>query len=176
MKTWLVGTCLLLVAMVAAADDETRSLVKTDIAAIETAAGDIAGGQPSEDDLALLAEKGFVAVIDLRGEDEDRGFDEAAVAAANGLDYTPLPISGAAAINTENALKLGELLDAHDGPVLVHCGSSNRVGALVALLEAERGAASDAALEAGRAAGLTNERLEGIVRERLDADADDQAP
>lgn len=176
MKTWLVGMCLLLAALAAVAGDEHGSLVKTDIAAVDTAAGDIAGGQPSEEDLAALAGKGFVAVIDLRGEDEDRGFDEAAAAAANGLEYSPLPISGAEAINTENALKLGELLDAYDGPVLVHCGSSNRVGALVALLEAERGATSDAALEAGRAAGLTNERLEGIVLERLGAEPDNQAP
>lgn len=175
MKTWIVGTGLLLAALVAVAGGEGHGVVKKDVAAIEAAAGDIAGGQPSAEDLAALADKGFVAVIDLRGEDEDRGFDEAAVAAANGLDYTPLPIEGREAINAGNALKLGELLDAYDGPVLVHCGSSNRVGALVALLEAERGATADAALEAGRAAGLTD-RLEGVVRERLDAGPDDRTP
>ena len=173
MKTWLVGLFFLLAALVAMAGGEERGIVKTDLETIEIAESDIAGGQPSEDDLAALADKGFVAVIDLRGKDEDRGFDEAAAAAANGLEYTPLPIVGRDAINAENALKLGELLDAYDGPVLVHCGSSNRVGALVALLEAERGATSDAALEAGRAAGLTNEGLENVVRERLDADSGD---
>ncbi len=171
MKMWIIGTALLLAALAAVAGENAPALVKTDLATIETAAGDVSAGQPSEEDLAALADKGFVAVIDLRGEDEERGFDEAAAAAANGLEYVPLPIEGRDAINAENALTLGALLDAYDGPVLVHCGSANRVGALVALLEAERGAASDAALEAGRAAGLT-ERLEGVVRERLDAGSD----
>ena len=91
-----------------------------------------------------------------------------AAAEAAGLDYSPLPIPSADAVTVENARKLGELLDGFDGPVVVHCGSGNRVGALVALLEADRGASDEAALEAGRAAGLT--RLEGLVRERLAAD------
>ena len=80
MKTWIVGTGLLLAALVAVAGGEGHGVVKKDVAVIEAAAGDIAGGQPSAEDLAALADKGFVAVIDLRGEDEDRGFDEAAVA------------------------------------------------------------------------------------------------
>ena len=87
---------------------------------------------------------------------------------AESLDYSPLPITGADAVSVENARKLGELLESFDGPVVVHCGSGNRVGALVALLEADRGASAEEALEAGRAAGLT--RLEGLVKERLAAD------
>ena len=42
------------------------------------------------------------------------------------------------------------------------------VGALVALLEADRGASAEEALKAGRAAGLT--RLEDVVKDRLEAD------
>ncbi len=172
MKTWVLTAWLLLTPFAVAMAGEDRGLVKTDLATVEKTTGDVAAGQPSEADLARLADKGFVAVIDLRGEDEDRGYDEAATADALGLEYTPLPIPDRDAVNADNALKLGELLDQYDGPVLVHCGSSNRVGALVALLEAERGASADAALEAGRAAGLT-ERLEPVVRERLDAESND---
>lgn len=139
---------------------------KLDLDNIGKASGDMSSGQPTEAQLATLAEQGFVAIIDLRGAGENRGFDEAAAAEAAGLDYSPLPIPNAEAINSENALKLGELLDQFEGPVVVHCGSGNRVGALVALLEADRGASTEEALEAGRAAGLT--RLEGVVRQRLE--------
>jgi protein tyrosine phosphatase (PTP) superfamily phosphohydrolase (DUF442 family) len=55
----------------------------------------------------------------------------------------------------------------YDEPVLVHCGSANRVGALIALSEFSETGDLDKALEAGRAAGLT--RLEGTVREVLEA-------
>ena len=139
---------------------------KLDLDNIGTATGDASAAQPSEADFKTFADQGYVAVIDLRGEGEDRGFDEAAAAAAAGLDYSPLPIPDRSAIDVDNARKLGELLDQYDGPVVVHCGSGNRVGALVALLEADRGASNDEALEAGRAAGLT--RLEEVVIERLE--------
>ena len=143
---------------------------KLDLENIGEATQDVSSAQPSEEDLATLAEQGYVAIIDLRGAGENRGYDEASAAAAAGLAYTPLPITSADAVNVENARKLGELLEQYDGPVVMHCGSGNRVGALVALLEADRGASTEEALEAGRAAGLT--RLEGLVEERLDAGKD----
>ena len=164
-KWWLLA--LLAGAGLAVAGEQgVRTMNLDDIGA---PTGHASSGQPSAAQLETLAEKGFVAVIDLRGPNENRGYDEAVAAEAAGLDYTPLPITGANAITTENARKLGELLDSFDGPVVVHCGSGNRVGALVALLEADRGASAEAALEAGRAAGLT--RLEGLVKERLAAEA-----
>ena len=115
----------------------------TDLADVQEAHGDIAAGQPDEAQVAKLASKGYVALIDLRGEEEDRGFDEVAAARAAGIEYSALPIGDEDAINLENARKLGDLLDSFDGPVVVHCASGNRVGALIALLEADRGA-SDA--------------------------------
>jgi hypothetical protein len=49
---------------------------------------------------------------------------------------------------------------------LVHCGSSNRVGALLALRAAWlKGATLEAALAAGRSAGLTG--LESAVRSAI---------
>lgn len=141
-----------------------------DLDDIGPATGDVSSGQPDAVQLETLAGKGYVALIDLRGPGEDRGFDEVAAAEAAGLEYSPLPIANTEAVTVENARKLGELLDSFDGPVVVHCGSGNRVGALVALLEADRGASAEEALEAGRAAGLT--RLEGVVKERLETDDD----
>ncbi len=68
----------------------------------------------------------------------------------------------------ENANKLQEILSSYDGPVLVHCGSGNRVGALLALSKSQSGADDEAALAYGRAAGMTG--LESVVRSRLAED------
>jgi protein tyrosine phosphatase (PTP) superfamily phosphohydrolase (DUF442 family) len=56
----------------------------------------------------------------------------------------------------------------YDEPVLVHCASANRVGALFALSTYRETGDFDKALEAGREAGLT--RLEGTVRKVLEAE------
>ena len=122
-------------------------------------------GQPDEAMLDVFAENGYAAVIDLRGRAENRGFDEAGVTEELGMDYVALPIEGRDAVNFDNAAKLQEIVDQYDGPVLVHCGSGNRVGALLALGQLQQGASEDEALEYGRSGGLT--RLEGLVRQRI---------
>ena len=127
-----------------------------------------AAGQPNERQFELLAEAGYQAVIDLRGADENRGLDEAAVLQKLGLDYIELPVSTPDAINMENAARLDKILSGYDGPVLLHCGSGNRVGALLALRASMHGADNETALAYGRSAGLTG--LEPVVRSRLDAE------
>jgi len=123
------------------------------------------GGQPSQDDLARLKSEGVRTVIDLRGAQEDRGYDEAAEAQRLGLAYIALPIAGKDDITPANAKALGELLRAQDGDVLLHCASGNRVGALLALDAAVRGIPREEALELGRAAGLKS--LEPVAAEQL---------
>lgn len=129
--------------------------------------GAVATGQPNAEALRIAAEAGFVAVIDLRGSDEDRGLDEQAEVQTLGMTYLALPVVGAGAVNFENAAELDRLLADLDGPVLLHCGSGNRVGALFALREKLHGATDEDALAKGRAAGLTNPELEAVVIERL---------
>ena len=130
--------------------------------------GVISAGQPDESQIAEYAEQGVVAVIDLRTANEDRGFDESAVVESNGMKYVSLPIGGRAAISFENAKALDELLADNDGPVLVHCGSGNRVGALMALRASLKGASDEEALEVGEKYGMT--RLKTVVKEVLAED------
>lgn len=127
--------------------------------------GVTSAGQPSEAALEIFADAGYVAVIDLRRPDEDRGFDQASVIDELGMHYVLLPIEGSDAVNFDNARKLDELLAQFDGPVLVHCASANRVGALLALRARLNGASEEVALQYGREAGLT--KLDETVRERL---------
>lgn len=123
------------------------------------------GGQPSQEDLARLKSEGVRTVIDLRGPQEDRGYDEAAEARRMGMTYIALPITGKDDITPAKAKALGELLKAQDGDVLLHCASGNRVGALLALNAAARGIPREEALELGRKAGLKS--LEPVVVEQL---------
>lgn len=127
--------------------------------------GITAAGQPDADAFKVFADSGYVAVIDLRGETENRGLDESTVVVQLGMDYVTLPIASAAAINFANARKLDELVAKYDGPVLIHCGSSNRVGALLALRKSLNGADDESALKAGKDGGLTG--LAGRVVEVL---------
>ncbi len=126
----------------------------------------VASGQPDQQVLQNASAAGVVAVIDLRTDGEDRGLDEPSAVAALGMEYVSLPI-GRSDITFESAAALDELLAGIDGPILLHCGSSNRVGALVALSESMHGASDEDALAAGKAAGLT--RLEPAVKEVLEA-------
>ncbi len=165
----LASLCLTLSAAISFAAD--RDVVAIKVADIQADASVLSGqqhvstGQPDAETLATAREAGFVAVIDLRGEEEDRGIDEVAAVEALGMRYVSLPVHGADDVTFENAEELDRLLGEFDGPVLVHCASGNRVGALVALRASAAGASDDEALAAGKAAGLT--RLEPAVAERL---------
>lgn len=122
-------------------------------------------GQPDAAALSIFAEQGYKTVIDIRTEPEERGMDEAAVINDLGMEYVLFPIDKAEHINFDSARELGRLIEEAEGPVLVHCGSANRVGALFALRKSLAGADDEVALEYGREAGMT--RLEGKVTEIL---------
>lgn len=128
------------------------------------------GGQPDAAVLRRFADEGVVRVIDLRAAEEDRGYDEAGEAAALGLEYIRLPITGAGDLTAANAEALREALDGAGGAVLLHCASGNRVGALLALEAAGEGAAPEEALALGRRAGLGS--LEADVRAQLGCERD----
>lgn len=138
--------------------------IKSDVTLIEGRQV-VSTGQPDAELLALVKKAGFTTIVDMRGPTEDRGMDEAAEVAALGMSYITLPIDGANDVTYENAAALDKILAAADGPVLLHCASGNRVGALYALSQKMAGASNEDALAAGKVAGLT--RLEPVVAERL---------
>lgn len=135
------------------------------VGAVEPVNGVTSSGQPDEEALRVFKDSGYAAVIDLRGESENRGLDEQAVVEELGMGYVPFPLTGSDAISFDAAERLNGLIEAQDGPVLIHCASGNRVGAMLALIESLNGADDDAAIAVGKDGGLT--RLEGVVRERL---------
>lgn len=136
--------------------------------AANPAAGIYTSGRISQDDIAKLEAAGIHHVIDLSQDNETPDFDEAAAVQAAGIGYDNLPIAGPDALTRANVEAFDRLLADAQGPVLVHCASSNRVGAMAALRAAWiEGVPVEEAIAAGRAWGLRS--LEGAVRERLAA-------
>lgn len=170
MRLYLAAALYLVASAVSAEVPVTTQKVDIDAVvqagAVEAVDGVTSAGQPNEAALRVFSDSGYAAVIDLRGEQEDRGLEnEAALVESLGMDYVLLPISGRDAISFESAARLDTLIDSYDGPVLVHCGSGNRVGALLALRASLKGADKATALAEGREGGLKS--LEGLVNERL---------
>lgn len=123
-------------------------------------------GQPTLEQFTLLAKSGIETVISLRGENEV-DFDEAKEVVDTGMRFINLTIKGASDITPENSRQLRTILDQIEGPVLLHCGSSNRVGALLAVDAAMRGYHSEAAMKYGKLAGMRG--LTDITKEVIEA-------
>lgn len=118
-------------------------------------AGVVTGGQVSPQHLENLARAGVRTVVDLRGADEPRGYDEPATVRAAGMDYVPLPIRHGL-ITDETVDRFREVMrDPARRPVLVHCATANRVGALLlAHLVLDEGKSPEEAIETAVGVGL----------------------
>ncbi|NIW23901.1 MAG: hypothetical protein GWN29_04680 [Gammaproteobacteria bacterium] len=163
LRNYAIAT-LLLFAIGCVAYAQQSSAPSGPAAYIEGVTG---AGQPDEAELDRLSAAGYKYVIDMRLPHEDRGLaDERASVEAAGMSYIPLPIDSSTDITFEKANELDRILAEIDGPVMIHCGSGNRVGALMSLRASINGADDETAVEAGKQTGLT--RLEPTVRERLE--------
>ncbi len=125
-----------------------------------------ASGQPTQEQIGVLASSGIRHVISLRTPGEI-DWNESEVVQSEGMEFYSIPTSGRDGVTPENAETLEQLLARLDGqPVLVHCGTSNRVGALKAVTAREtEGASIEDALAQGRRWGLTGmeERVKDIL-------------
>lgn len=115
--------------------------------------------QPTEAELKVLRDEGFVGVVNLRhdGEPEQplRPADEGALVGGIGMDYLHVGVGGQPL--TEPVVgAVCDFLDAHAGQkVLVHCRKGGRAAALVLLHRARtEGWTAAEAIERGKAIGL----------------------
>ena len=133
----------------------------------------VSGGQPTEDNLKQAKDQGVKVVVNLRTEGEKAEFDFEEKAATDlGMKYVNIPINGRTGdgLTEENAKKLGEILAAADKPVLLHCASGQRVGALLTLKAFYVDKATpEAALQVGHDNGLSSPALEKIVTDQINA-------
>ena len=125
-------------------------------------------GQPSPAALGRLSEMGFRTVVNLR-TDAEGAAAEGPVVEGQGLRYVSIPVT-VDRFSLADALAVQKVLDdPQAAPVLLHCASSNRVGAVWAVLEARKGKSVEDALAAGREAGLHSPVMEAAVRRVLGA-------
>ncbi len=126
--------------------------------------GVLTGGQPSGDQLQAARDAGYRTIVNLRPDAELGGWDEAQAVQNLGMRYVHIPIASGADLSEEAARKLAAAIE--ETPVMVHCGSGNRVGALFAvkarLIDGED---TETAVATGKRAGLTG--AEADVRRLL---------
>ena len=99
-----------------------------------------------------LAEKGFATIIDLRTENEGTAEERKNVESA-GMRYINIPVTGAG-INNKQLAAFTRAIERTQTPVLVHCASGNRVGALWTTYRLNKGINPETAFEEGRTAGM----------------------
>lgn len=110
------------------------------------------GGVLGEGAVEQLKADNFTTIIDLRTKAE--GVDKEKTTVENaGLHYVNIPIT-AAGIDDLQLSQFSNALEHAKGPVLVHCASGNRVGAMLVRYYISQGVESKIAFERGRKAGL----------------------
>lgn len=104
------------------------------------------GGAP------LLVAHGFKTVIDMRTTNEGTREEKAVVEGA-GMVYVNIPMT-VANIGDEHLEAFTKAMANSPKPVLVHCGSGNRAGAIWASYRISQGVDPEEALAEGRKAGM----------------------
>ncbi|MBX3700084.1 MAG: hypothetical protein KF903_03680 [Dokdonella sp.] len=160
-----IALCAALLALAGCAH-APASTTRSELKLQQPLPGLFTAGQPAPTDWAAIRARGVRTVINLRPAQELAGRDEAAEVRAAGMEYLEIPVAGADGVTVANAQRLHDALQPRHAGVLVHCASGNRVGGLLALEQADfDGMAPQAALDLGRAAGMTG--TEPRVRQML---------
>ncbi|MCJ9429406.1 beta-lactamase hydrolase domain-containing protein [Kordiimonas marina] len=133
----------------------------------EPLSGVMTGGKPTKEDLMKLKAEGYTTVINLmmpneviptvnKADDEKYNFPEGDYVASLGLHYVSIPVKVPDGLTEANARLVDEALKAAKGPVLLHCSSGGRAGAMLALRAFYvDGAKPDEALALGRKGGVS---------------------
>lgn len=129
-------------------------------------------GQPTPEDLAAARAQGVVSVINLRQPDE-LDFDEAGAVRDLGMQYHNPGFREPDSLTDAKLDEIRALLrDAAERPVLMHCASANRVGAVwLAHRVLDDGVDLTTALDEAREVGLHSAPLEERVRAYIDSRA-----
>lgn len=114
------------------------------------------GAQPDATGIQSLKKLGVKLIVNLRMPG-DCWKPEAAEAAANGILYTNIPMSGAARPRDEQVQQILGLLESSPGPVFVHCQHGcDRTGTVVACYRIQHdGWSNDLALREAKRYGIS---------------------
>ena len=165
-----VAALMLAAAVLAAAEGPPETVAPSLIPNYMLIRPDVAtAGQPSEEALLKLRELGFTIVVDLRAPEEGTAAERAVVEKA-GLRYVSVPVTPKT-FSRADAAKVAAILDEKDrGPVLLHCGTANRVGGLWTVMEVAKGRPYEDAEKEGVKIGLRSEAMKAAVKRVLGID------
>jgi uncharacterized protein (TIGR01244 family) len=127
------------------------------------------GGQPTDAAYAKLAASGYRAVLNLRTSSEgvDLKHEQEAVEKA-GMRYINIPVVSSAPNPEQVEDFIKAVRDTNNQPMLIHCGSANRVGAFWMIERVlEQGWTEDKALEEAMKVGLTSPVLKKFAHEYI---------
>lgn len=166
MKTPIIAVSMALSLGFGCMSSMSQTSIPQVAAAISPSPGVVSAGRLKPEDIVRLKDAGIEYVIDLTPDDETPDFNEAKAVRSAGIDYSNLPVRGAADLTRANVIAFDQLMRNATRPVLVHCASGNRVGAMAALRAAwVEGKSEEDAITIGKAWGL--KALEPQVRERI---------
>jgi uncharacterized protein (TIGR01244 family) len=135
---------------------------------LHTLGGVFLASQPSADDFEQAKLGGVKTVINLRHPKEQTEFDERMVVEGLGLTYVSLPWSGHEELTDAIFDRSRELLKSAQRPILLHCASANRVGAVwLPHRVLDGGISIDAALAEARTIGLRTPEFEVKARDYI---------
>ncbi len=124
-------------------------------------------GSLTADDIMELRNQGFDVVVNATPAEPETVAEERQLVEAQGMAYRYLPYTDDGVSETDLAA-LNALLADESIRVLLHCKAGSRAGALLAMHYLSMGVEREAALSAGRAAGLLPD-MEAELVERLAA-------
>ena len=174
--TMMISLMMLAVLAMAQAKDERLAKIeqelKGDVPRILCLNENFAtAGQPSDAAFAKLASNGFKSVLNLRTDAE--GIDlahEREMIEKAGLRYINIPIARGPFKEDQVKEFITTVKDKKNQPMLIHCGSANRVGAFwMVYLALDQGLAEDKALEEATRIGLTNPDLKKAAQDYIAA-------
>ena len=132
-------------------------------------------GQPTDEELEAVQKAGFKVVLNLRTEQEG-SLDEKPKVEALGMEYFNIP-RGREGFSLQIVSKFRDILaESANRPILIHCASSNRVGAMWYIHQVLEGESESSALEEAKKAGLRSETLEGRAKDYVAQNKPDREP
>lgn len=136
---------------------------------LHTYGGVFLASQPTAADFEEAKKGGVKTVINLRHADENKDFDEQAVVTGLGLAYIHMPWNGADELTDTIFDRSRELLNTAERPILLHCSSANRVGALwIPWRVLEGGLTYEEALAEAKVVGLKSADFEAKAKDYVE--------
>jgi uncharacterized protein (TIGR01244 family) len=136
---------------------------------LHTFGGIFLASQPTAADFEQAKQGGVKTVINLRHAKEQPDFDERATVTALGLAYVSLPWNGPDELTDEIFDRSRELLNTVERPILLHCSSANRVGALwIPWRVLDGGIALEEAVAEAKVVGLKSPDLEAKAKDYVE--------